>query len=141
MSNKNDFITEAMTEVEDDEGFSKKLYIDSEGYQTIGIGFCLDRIPMPRDVAEYWCRKILEARHKQIAAGPYGDTYQGMTSERKKIILNMAYQIGIGGLYRFKKMWAALEARDYQTAAKEMKDSVWYNQTKKRASRLALRME
>ena len=30
-----------------DEGFRGELYQDTEGFNTIGIGFCLDRIRMP----------------------------------------------------------------------------------------------
>jgi len=49
---------------------------------------------------------------------------------------NMAYNLGITRLSKFKKMIAALEATDYLTASKEAKDSQWYNQVGERAERI-----
>ena len=47
-------------------------------------------------------------------------------------------------LYRlseFVKMSAAVDKRDWVTAAAEMKDSNWYKQTENRARDLVLRMK
>ena len=38
---------------------------------------------------------------------------------------------------KFKRMWEALENRDYQKAADEMIDSRWYRQNTNRVKRLA----
>lgn len=49
---------------------------------------------------------------------------------------NMAYNLGITRLSKFKKMIAALEATDYLTASEEAKDSQWYSQVGERAERI-----
>ena len=122
-----------------DEGYSPGLYIDSLGFQTIGIGFCLDRIPMPEDVAEFWCQKILNKLDRNMALTPGNifSIYIAQNPARKSALLNMAYQMGITGLCRFEKMWEALGAEDYEKAAREALDSLWAKQTKKRAKRVA----
>ena len=51
-------------------GFSQKIYIDTLGFQTIGIGFCLDKIPMPEEVAEFWCEFILKKLDKKYGEYP-----------------------------------------------------------------------
>lgn len=56
------------------------------------------------------------------------------------IVTEMSYQMGVKGCLAFKKMWAAIEVKDYETAAKEMLDSTWAKQTYKRAHTLSERM-
>ena len=51
--------------------------------------------------------------------------------------MNMAYQMGVPGLLRFKKMLSALEAGDWKTAEKEALDSLWARQTPRRAREVA----
>ena len=90
--------------IEQDEGRRDTVYIDSEGHQTIGLGFCLDRMPMPREVADFWCNLILTQRHKQILiATHFGTVFKNLNQPRQCAILNMSYQLGISGLFKFKK--------------------------------------
>ena len=58
----------------------------------------------------------------------------------KNILSNMHYNLGLTRLLKFKKMWAALEDNDFNTAADEMLDSRWATQVPNRANRLADRM-
>ena len=124
--------------IEQDEGYRDTVFIDSEGYQTIGLGFCLDKMPMPREVADFWCNLILTQRHKQILiATHFGTVFKNLNPARQCAILNMSYQLGISGLFKFKNMWDALAVSDYQKASLEAMDSVWASQTKNRAIRIA----
>lgn len=52
----------------------------------------------------------------------------------------MAYNLGISGLLKFKKMLKTLEEENYPKAAKEMLDSLWAIQVGKRADHLAYLM-
>ena len=49
---------------------------------------------------------------------------------------NMAYNLGITRLSKFKNMIAALEDQDYLKASEEAKDSQWYNQVGERSERI-----
>ena len=60
-----------------------------------------------------------------------------LTQSRQEVLFNMAYQLGVNGLLKFKNMWSAIEARDYNKAADEMLDSRWYTQTPNRAKKLS----
>jgi len=44
-------------------------------------------------------------------------------------MISMVYQLGFGGVGKFKKFLAAMAEGDYTTAAHEMLDSLWARQT------------
>ena len=124
--------------VKKDEGFRNTLYIDTEGYRTIGIGFCLDKAPLPEAVAMYWCGYVLDNIRQRLGNSlSVGQTYKALNEPRQFAICNMAYQMGVGGVQKFLNMWAALDIEDYNKAAAEALDSVWAHQTRKRAKRIA----
>ena len=60
-----------------------------------------------------------------------------LDSVRQLILIDMAFNMGVPRLCKFKKMWAAVETEDFPTAAKEMLDSRWATQVKGRATKLA----
>ena len=124
--------------VKSDEGFRNRLYLDSLGLQTIGIGFCLDRSPLPEIVADFWCGHLLDQLTERIENNEeLGRIYQNLTEPRKFALLNMAYQLGLTGLGEFRNMWNALEYDHYHEAAEHALDSRWFTQTPKRAKRIA----
>lgn len=76
---------------------------------------------------------IAANRAKNIAAGyrmkiPY---------DAQMILTEMVFQMGPQTVRAFRKFLTALTNNDYSTAAAEMRDSLWYSQTTKRAEYLA----
>lgn len=59
---------------------------------------------------------------------------------RLGVLINMSFNMGVPGLLAFKRMLAAIQAKDYNAAVFEMKNSKWYLQVGARASRLARQM-
>lgn len=127
-----------------EEGFRREPYLCSEGYVTVGIGtklhtdkgldpskFCVT-VSLPQ--AEEWLKSELSEQSLSLSKQ---STYVGLSYERKAVIQSMAYQLGITGLFNFKKMWTALEEERYADAAEEMTDSRWATQTPERAVRHA----
>ena len=53
----------------------------------------------------------------------------------------MMFNMGFGRLQKFKKMHEGLESQDWETAAKEGRDSKWYKQVTNRAERLMSKLE
>ena len=49
----------------------------------------------------------------------------------------MGYQMGVSGLMRFRRMWAAIRRFDWTEAHREALDSLWAKQTPKRAREVA----
>ena len=43
----------------------------------------------------------------------------------KQVIIEMVFQLGIGGVGKFKNMWSALDREDYGEASFQMLDSVY----------------
>ena len=120
-----------------DEGFRESPYTDTEGRLTIGYGFCLDTNPMPESVADYWMLIILKAISKELAQSRFNSVYRELSTNRKAAILNMCYQMGVGGCLEFSRMWKNLAAADYEEASQEALNSLWARQTPYRATRVA----
>ena len=51
-------------------------------------------------------------------------------------LVDMAFNLGLTKLNKFEKMKEGLMNNDYQTAADEMVDSLWYNQVQSRGPRM-----
>jgi len=113
-----------------DEGFRAKPYQDTLGNWTFGHGFTW--------ISEPESEVILRMRVDSLRADlMQADLFRGLSDNRQKVLLNMAFNLGLTGLYRFKKMWLALMENDYTKASQEMMASNWAVQVGKRADRLA----
>ncbi|EEX2218982.1 glycoside hydrolase family protein, partial [Escherichia coli] len=44
----------------------------------------------------------------------------------------MTFQLGLGGVKKFRKMLAALDRKDWKEAIRQAKDSLWHRQTPNR---------
>lgn len=115
-----------------DEGFEPEPYRDHLGKLTVGIGWLLPPEeggePLPPGyeppLTEEQGLELAQYKINQKVAGLARiDTFNTLDPVRQEILVECAYQIGVGGLAKFKKMWAALTKKDYKTAAMEMLDS------------------
>jgi lysozyme len=129
--------------IKKEEGFRAAPYYCSLGYPTIGYGFKIgdqhDPLPkffLPKPVAEVWLSYEIQG-----VEGKLGHFFIGLNEVRRAVLVSMAFQLGVQGLFKFKKMWSAIANKDYDTAAKEMLDSKWAKQTPARANRHAEMME
>jgi len=129
--------------LEREEGFRESVYYCSEGYPTIGIGTVIGprytplkyyTLQVSKEVAYAMLQQELESISKALDKNP---VYCAMNSDRKCILQSMAYQLGVSGLMKFKKMWKALAIEDYDLASVEAINSKWANQTPIRAQRHA----
>lgn len=66
--------------------------------------------------------------------------YSKLPDDCRDILDEMAYQMGVDGLLKFKNTLAYIAEGDYINASKNMKVSLWAKQTPKRAKTLADRM-
>jgi lysozyme len=124
--------------IELNEGYRRHKYVDSVGVETIGIGFNIEEgfsVDESRMILRMRMRKFINELSARIPV------YCTVSCVRKIVLLDMAYNLGIGRLSKFKKMIAALDSRDYELAAKEMLDSTYAKQVKGRAKRNAHMME
>ena len=128
-----------------EEGYRHEPYLCSEGYVTIDFGLKLSdtkglnpkdfvHCMQPKEDAIKDLKARLELAQGQLNLA-FGSTYSNLSHGRRLIIQSMAYQLGIDGVRKFKKMWAMIEAENYLGAAHEMLDSKWSKQTPCRADR------
>ena len=63
--------------------------------------------------------------------------FDTLSTNRQNVLVNMAFNLGIYGLLRFKKMLLAVEKQDWDEAANQMLDSRWIKQVGNRSKELA----
>ena len=117
------------------EGIRLKPYKDTVGKITIGIGRNLTDngiskiealIMLDADIHEATkdCRKYIEF-------------FDALDEVRQRVLIDMAFNMGIHGLLGFKATLAAIKRGDYGEAADRMTESKWADQVGRRAHRLA----
>jgi len=117
-----------------DEGIELKPYRCTANKLTIGVGRNLEDTGISRDEALY----LLNNDIKRVEAALMSSgTFNALDDNRKMALINMAFQLGVRGCFNFRKMWAALERKDWQAANDEALNSNWARQTPKRARRIA----
>ena len=107
--------------LEQQEGFRRKPYRDSRGFLTIGFGTNLDA-GITRDQAGALMQMALNANAQALSELPW---FVGLNPARQGVIENMAYNMGVGGVLTFTDMIAAIEAKDWPEAKRQMRASVW----------------
>lgn len=124
--------------VAEDESFVPHVYKDSEGYWTIGHGILVDE-RRGGGITESESMFIMRNRLDKLISEIHTrwEWTRELSWKRQSALLQMAYNLGIGGLSRFNKMFAALKTRDYPLAAQEALDSKWATQVGDRAKRIA----
>ena len=117
-----------------EEGYSGTIYRCTEGFDTVGYG---TRMPITKEEAELLLEHRLKAMRAQLTSYLYD---LDIKDEAWDILFNMAYQLGVNGVLKFKNMIKALKDNDYKEASIQMLDSLWAKQTPNRAKRLSDRM-
>lgn len=119
---------------------------------TIGFGRNYEDNPLPQDIADYLAKhgQITEEMAGRMLVEDLGKCVrqvdhdfpwtQDIESIRREILVEMAFQLGIAGLHKFKNMLACLQAGDIDGATRNMLNSAWHRQTPSRAEELAALM-
>ena len=117
------------------EGFRPRPYRDTGGHMTIGYGHRIRSGEKLECVTQEEADKIFEADLQEVMDKL--NLPEQLSPVRKGVLIEMGFNLGITGLRKFKKMWAAISVEDFDTAADEMLDSKWSRQVKGRANTLA----
>jgi len=127
----------AVASLKKEEGLSLKAYQDTLGVWTIGYGRNLQTLEVTELEAERW---LHEDYNKALELSNQIPEYKDLSENRKRVITAMVFQLGLRGVYKFKKMRDALRHERYSEAGEEMLDSKWAEQTPARAGRMANRL-
>ena len=121
--------------IKESEGFVSHVYNDSLGIPTIGYGFAIKDLILDEDIAEeILLRKVINLTQRVDRKFDWFNTAPDVI---KEVVVEMSYQLGLGGFSRFKKTISYLEKDNYLEASKEMLDSKWAKQTPNRAKKLS----
>ena len=136
------------------EGRYARVYRDPRGIPTIGIGFNLTRGDARARLQALGLdyQKVLDGQQTLTDAqidSLFADdldaalnaardpnrirVFDSLTDARKFVIVDMIFNLGVGGFDGFVRMKAAVNAEDYGEAARQMQDSDWYRQVGQRA--------
>ena len=123
------------------EGFRNTVYSDSLGKSTIGYGHLLTEDDDFEEGIQYDKSLLENLFDKDFNRSAYNaeQLLEGIDicDTAREIIVEMVFQLGIGGVSKFKKMFEALRKKDYNEAAEQMLDSQWRVQTPKRCEELS----
>lgn len=129
------------SQLREDEGEVLHVYKDSEGYFTIGIGILVDQRKggglLPEESSFIFQNRMRILKGRIRKALPW---FEELDEARQGVLLNMAYQMGLDGLLKFKNTLTAIKTRQWTLASVGMLDSLWARQTPERAERLATQM-
>ena len=138
------------------EGMVLTVYQDTLGIDTIGIGRNLkDRGISPEELAYMdipnmaivYTEGISEADARYLAMNDIKivenelsqvhKCVENLDAVRQLILMDMAFNIGVPRLCKFKKMWNAIHEGNFDAASLEMMDSRWARQVGSRARKLS----
>ena len=128
------------------EGYRNKVYLDTLGKRTVGVGhLCVEEFwEDDKEYEEKFLMTILE-HDLQSAIKGAKDLMQehgcmDIDELAEEIIIEMVFQLGKTGVSKFRNMWKHLSALEYASAASEMLDSRWAKQTPNRAEGMSAQM-
>jgi len=151
---KDKFNQELYEQIALHEGVEPSVYKDTKGKRTIGIGFNLDepsnrkkaeavglnvqdmlsgRTLSDKEIKMLYNESIKQAANDANAFLPRAGRQPPVV---QKVLIDMAFNLGLTKLNKFEKMREALLEGDYNKAADEMIDSKWYNQVGNRSKTL-----
>ena len=133
--------------VKQHEGYRNKVYLDTLGKRTVGVGhLCVE--DFWEDDKEYDEKFLLEILEKDLGQAIIGARELMMeydcidiNEKAEEILIEMVFQLGKNGVSKFKNMWKALAEKNYIGASYEMLDSRWSKQTPNRAKSMAKTMK
>jgi len=149
---RHDFIQKLITH----EGLRLEVYKDSLGIDTIGIGRNLEDRGITKEELDWMdipnmaivhTMGISEADAMYLAENDVQIVEEELVrahpcvnkldAVRQLVVMDMAFNMGVPRLCKFKNMWNAIHEENYIAAAKEMLDSRWAIQVKSRSTKLA----
>lgn len=121
------------------EGLKLKPYRCPAGKLTIGVGHNLDDNGITKEEAIYLLRNDIERCASSLKHT--FSWFDDLDTVRQDVLVNMCFQMGLGGFLGFTETIKLLAAHDYEKAAFEMLDSKWARDFPSRAKELASQMQ
>jgi lysozyme len=129
------------------EGYRNKVYLDTLGKRTVGVGhLCVE--DWWDDNVEYEEKFLMDILQKDLQESIRGarelmEEYgcKDIDEKAEELLIEMVFQLGKTGVSKFRNMWKCLSELNYVGASFEMLDSKWAKQTPNRAKAMAEQMK
>jgi len=129
------------------EGYRNKVYLDTLGKRTVGVGhLCVE--DWWDDNVEYEEKFLMDILQKDLQESIRGareliEEYgcKDIDEKAEELLIEMVFQLGRTGVSKFRNMWKCLSELNYVGASFEMLDSKWAKQTPNRAKAMAEQMK
>ena len=121
------------------EGLRLKPYQCTAGKWTIGYGRNLEDKGITTYEAEILLTHDVNAITAELSSA--FEFWGNLNEARKAVLINMAFNIGVNGLMKFKKTLSYVRLGMYSDAGIEMMNSKWAKQVPNRAITLSAQMD
>ena len=140
-------IEKCKAEIKRHEGEVLKIYEDSLGFKTLGIGhLCKPEDPeykwevgtkVSQDVVDMYYEDDFN-KHLAEAIHVFGteEAFYNLPENIQHVLVNMCFNLGGTRLSKFKNMLGACRAHNWDKMAAEMENSRWYSQVGRRSVEL-----
>lgn len=112
-------------------------YLDTVGKWTIGVGRNLSDNGIRASESAFMLDNDVTDVVAKVGLLP---CWHSLSDVRQRVLAEMCFNLGFGGLQAFRKMFAAIDEGNFAQAADDMLDSQWATQVPSRANRLARMM-
>lgn len=138
------------SQLTEDEGVYLRIYLDSRGHPTFGIGTLItpDMPEFGMDVGRpVSMARTLEAFYLELVSvckdlrAVFGDQFAAFPHEVRGVSANMMYHLGRTRYLRFVKMVGHMKEENWPGMKVEMIDSLWRREFENRSDRLLARVD
>lgn len=128
---------QGIAQLKQDEGLRLKAYKDTLGNWTIGFGHLMVK-SFCENISEETAEATLyeDVEYAENSLSLFFDSWTSISPRRKDALINLVFNIGMGGFTHFRKAIDHIRADEWPEAAEEFKDSLWFRQLPKRAERI-----
>jgi lysozyme len=120
------------------EGLELKVYVDSVGIETIGVGRNLVDVGITREEALYLLDHDITDTLADCRRVFYW--FDDISQARQDVVANMVFNMGLRRFRGFKQTIRYIEMNQFDDASTEMLDSKWAGQVGNRATELSRMM-
>jgi len=128
---KEELLNEIRDHVKEYEGYSQLVYECTAGYATIGYGRNLEQRGITKAESEYLLANDLQQCIKELRG--IINKFDDLPDKAQLVLIDMCYNLGLSKLLNFENMLDAIDARDWEEASKQLLDSRYAAQVKRRA--------
>ena len=120
------------------EGIRLKVYADTVGVPTIGVGRNLRAKGISYDEAQFLLENDLDDCIHDCIRFPW---FIELDAVRQRAVVDLRFNLGSKGLRTFKKFLACMAIQAYARAARQLEQSKWFGQVKTRGPRIVQMIE